>query len=1117
MKKRKRFLIENLCPLFRRIVKVKKTTTFILLVAVMVSMSSYSQNTKLNLQYVGISLQNLFQEIEAQTDYRFAFSSSKLDPNQKVTINAKKKTLEEVLDQTLPEGITYKLIDRYVVITDAGETKASAVRQQKSISGTVTDNIGQPLLGVTVVIKGTTKGYVTDMDGNYSIPNIPNGATLLFSYIGMLTLEIVVGDQTTIDITLLDDAFGLNEVVVTALGITKRKKTLTYSTQTVDADELSLTRDISLGNTLAGKIAGVSITSSTGASGVSGDPRIIIRGNRSIQGNNQPLIVVDGIPYSSDGGGLSSINPDDVESMNVLKGPAASALYGSSANNGVIVITTKRGKIGVPRIEVNSVTNFDLPYLYPEFQNEYAQGSGGLYQPNASYSSWGPRMTGQSVQSWTGENIALNPQPNNIKDFFTTGYNLTTSVSYSTGSEKSTSYFSYSNTTAQGVLEDNKMTRHLFNLRLTAELVKNLNMDFKMSYFMQNLKDRPTSGDVLFSPMWQLVKMPRSMRTADIQNGSYINDSYEQKQNTWSPGSTDNINPYWAMQGYENPIKNNTLSSFLKLRYDFSDHVYLQLRGGMNVRNNDSEIKTYWDTQYINSGTGDYVTSFDKAISLNSDVLLVFNKELNEDFKVGLTLGAEIKDAQQRGQQATAGGLTTENKFALAFASNVRTTDYEKRIQKQSIYEMGQLSFRDYLFLDVTARNDWSSTLPKPHDYFYPSIGLSGIISDMFKLPKAVTFVKLRGSYAEVGNDASFASILQTFSSDASGPLGMISPNSTKVAENLIPEKTKSWEAGADLKFFNNRLGVDFTWYKSNTLNQLVQVTFPATSGFNNGWINAGNIQNTGIEFMIYATPVKTADLQWDFSLNFAQNKNKVVKLTESLDRYEIASPNLSLGETWLIEGKPYGEIYTVGFERNDAGQIIVDDLGKPKIMGDADLYLGNFNYDWTSGFNNSISYKNWRMSFLLDLNYGGVRQSATEAMMLSTGTSKASLVGRETGILVEGVKEDGSINDILISAEDYYRSVGGRINNGTGELFNHDATNARLREFTLGYSFPLKNSSLKSLRVSLVGRNLFFIYNGCDWFDPDVSYNVGTNGQGAESAFLPGTRTLGMNVKITL
>jgi len=686
---------------------------------------------------------------------------------------------------------------------------------------------------------------------------------------------------------------------------------------------------------------------------------------------------------------------------------------------------------------------------------------------------------------------------------------------------KSTAYFSYSNTLAQGLLEDNKLTRHNFNLRLNTELIKNLNMDFRITYFRQHLNDKPVNGDDLFSPKWQLVKMPRSIRTEDSREASYYDETFSLKQLTWAPSATEVINPYWAEKGYENPSTSSSVNTYLALRYDFTKWLYLQLRGGMNNSNSDSEEKTYWDTQYVNSGLGNYVTAFSKGQALTGDVLLVFNKELTKDLRLGLDAGAEIKDNQGRSMKSTSNGLTAENKFALSYAKSLVSTDAESRIQKQSVYGMGQLSFREYLFLDVTARNDWSSTLPAPYDYFYPSAGVTAIFSDMFKLPDFISFAKLRGSYAEVGNDASWAMIFPTFRSAAPGPAGQIYPDNTKVPVDLIPEKTKSWEAGAELRFFEDRLGIDFTWYKSNTFNQLVRIKTPPTSGYSSGWINCGNIQNKGIEFLVSATPVKTNDFEWNLDLNFARNKNEVIELTNNMNEYEIDAPNLAQGETWAIVGRPFGEIYTYGFMRNDKGQVIVDALGIPKIDNSYDptpsLYLGNFNYDWRSGITNYFNYKNWHLSFLIDLNYGGVRQSATEAMMLECGTSKESLIGREGGLIVEGGKEDGSPNDNRISAETYAQLIGGRISTGCGEPCNHEATNSRLREFSLGYSFPFTGGLVKSVRLSAVGRNLFYIYHGCNWFDPDVTYDVDRNGQGAESAFLPGTRTLGFNIKLTL
>lgn len=1113
------------CRWFKKIPKKMRLTVLLVFVMVFTGMaaSSYSQVNKLNVNLKNVPVQTALSEIEEASGCFFMYKDELFSSRPRVTIQVENGSLVQVLDQLASQAsVSYEITDKQIILKERLAVPSMTQQpQQRSVTGIVTSRSGEPLPGVAVMVKGTNVGTSTGSDGKFQL-NIPSDAqTLLFSFVGMKPREVGVAGSSTFSVMLEETSFGVEEVVVTALGIEKSKRSLTYATQSVDMEALTTIKDVSLGNSLAGKIAGVSVTASTGSTGVSGDPRIIIRGDRSINGNNQPLIVVDGIPYSSSGGGLSSINPDDVQSMNVLKGPSASALYGSSANNGVIVVTTKRGKTGEPRIEINSASNFDLPYLYPEFQNEYGQGTTGAHNPLSYVTSWGPRMSGQTVTDWTGKEVKFTPQENNVKDFFRTGHNLVNGISYSTGTDKSTAYFSYSNTMAQGVLEDNKLTRHNFNLRLNTELIKNLNMDFRITYFRQHLNDKPVNGDDLFSPMWQLVKMPRSIRTSDIRAGSYYDETFSLKQLTWAPKATEVINPYWAEKGYENPSTSNSVNTYMSLRYDFTKWLYLQLRGGMNTSNSDSEEKTYWDTQYVNSGQGNYVTAFSKGQALTGDVLLVFNKELTKDLRLGLNAGAEIKDNQSRNMRSTTNGMTAENKFALSFAKSIVSTDGELRIQKQSVYGMGQLSFRDYLFLDVTARNDWSSTLPAPYDYFYPSAGVTAIVSDIFNLPEVISFAKLRGSYAEVGNDASWAMIFQTFRSAANGPAGQIYPESTKVPTDLIPEKTKSWEAGAELRFFEDRLGIDFTWYKSNTFNQLVLIKTPPTSGFSSGWINCGNIQNTGIEFLISGTPVKTNDFEWNVDLNFAQNNNKVIELANNMNEYEINAPNLAVGETWAIVGRPFGEIYTYGFMRNEKGQLIVDATGIPKIDNTYDptpsLYLGNFNYDWRSGITNYFNYKNWNLSFLIDLNYGGVRQSATEAMMLECGTSKESLIGREGGLIVEGVKEDGTPNDKRISAETYAQLIGGRISTGCGEPFNHEATNSRLREFSLGYTFPFTGNLVKSVRLSAVGRNLFYIYNGCNWFDPDVTYDVDRNGQGAESAFLPGTRTLGFNIKLAL
>ncbi len=1097
------------------------------------SASTYSQTKKISLDLHDSSILDVFSQIESQSEFVFIYKNEALDLNQKVNLKVENATVDKVLKVILQNsGANYQIIDKQIIITPVhniaptlnNEIIESSLTppQKKEISGVVKDNKGNYLPGTSIALKGTTIGTITDSEGKFHLSIPADAKTLIFTFVGMKSQEIAIGNNTTFNIVLQEETVGVDEIVVTALGIEKNKKTLTYSTQQVNTSDLTVNKDINLGNALNGKVAGINVTSSSGASGVGGDAQIIIRGNRSINNENQPLIVVDGIPFSTGGGGLSSINPDDVLSMNVLKGPSAAALYGSAANNGVIVITTKKGEKGTTKIDVTSSSMFDLPYLYPEFQNEYAQGAGGTYNSLAEYYSWGPKMTGQTVTNWTGDQIQLNPQKNNVKDFFQAGYNLVNSLAISSGNEKFNTYFSYSNTTAQGVLADNKMLKHNFNYRINGEPVKNLKVDFKITYLNSKLKDQPVTGDDLYSPMFQLIKMPRSIRTSDIKNYGIINSSGAYVQNTWNPNSTNNINPYWSMYGYEKPNNGQNVNSFVSLRYDITSWLFIQGRGSLNTGNNDYEEKKYWSLPYINAGKGDYTTYFAKSRTYDSDVLLSFNKKITKLFNLNLNVGAEINDSYSRWQKSgTVKGLTAENRFNLAFADGITTSNFEQRIQKQSVYGMGQIGFHDYLFLDFTVRQDWSSTLPKPYHYFYPSIGLTGVISDMVKLPKFFTFAKVRGSYAEVGNGAGFAKVYQTYKADSYGPYGLIYPQSTRMPVNLIPEKSKAWEFGADLRFFNNRFGIDFTWYKSNTYNQLISITSASSSGYSSAYKNCGNIQNSGVEIVINATPVKLSDFSWDLCLNFNRNKNKIIELSDVVKKFKIPSPNLTIGDCWAIEGMPYGEMFTKGFIRNTNGEVIVDSKGMPTINTTENpttsLDLGNFNYKWTSSITNTLEYKKWTMSFLIDWKYGGVRGSATEAMMLMCGTSKASSIGREDGILIDGVFADGTKNNVRIKAEDYYRNIGGRISNGCGEGFSHSATNSRLRELSVGYTVPLKSNVVKSLRLSAVGRNLFYIYNGCKWFDPDGTYDSEKNGQGGESAFLPGCRTLGFNIRLTL
>lgn len=1101
-----------------KIFLIMRLSLILLLAGVLqVSASVYSQNSRLTGSFKDKSVKEILDEIENNTEYRFFYNENFIDLKKKVTVEANNSNVNEFLDKLFGSAdVSYQVLENNLIVITP-----KVLLQQQKVRGKVIDaTTGEPLPGVNVIVEGTTIGTTTNVDGLYEI-EIPNEKTVLkFSFVGYNDQSIPIEGRSVIDVRLEPSLIELEEVVVTALGIERKKRTLSYATQQVEMDAITTVKDVSLGSALAGKIAGVSVTSSSTSSGVGGASRIIIRGERSINGDNTPLIILDGIPSNV---GLDAINPDDVESINVLKGAAASALYGSNAANGVIVVTTKKGKAGETKVEINSLTSFDVPYLYPPIQNVYGQGEAGVFLPTTEYYSWGAKMEGQTVTDWTGKEVALTPQPNNIKDFFRTGTNYTNSLTYSTGTEKTTAYFSYTNTNATGVIPVNKLERHNFNLRLNTELIKKLKMDFVITWIRNSVDNAPVGGDDLFSPMWQLIKMPRNIRTADIKKASYYDETGSLKQLTWAPNSTGIINPYWSIKGREAVDNNSFLNTISTLRYDVTPWMYVQLRGRLSTNNQDAEEKYYFDTQYVNSGKGQYSLAYSKTQNLNGDLLVGINKALSNLWDINATFGAEIKDIRNSGIRSKTGELVLENKFFLGNGATLTSTDFYTHTQTQSVFGSIQFGFHSYAFLEVTGRNDWNSTLPAPYNYFYPSVGLTGVISDMISLPRFISFLKVRGSYAEVGNGAGFAQIFQTFSRTLSGTMGEISPSSSKVPSNLIPERTKSWEAGTEARFLNDRIGMDLTLYKSNTYNQLVWVTAPPSAGYSNAGINCGDIQNQGIEFMVMAMPLKMNNFSWRVNLNFSRNWNEIIKLTETLDRYKISSPNLSLGDSWIIVGKEYGEILSKGFVRNEEGKIVVDNLGMPKITTESETYLGNYHYKWRSSVTNNIQYKNWSLYFLIDLNYGGVRQSATEAMMMLCGTSGETLKGRD-GFVFPGVKEvdngDGTIsyveNDIMITAEQYGKAVGGRATDGCAEVFNHKATNSRLRELAVGYNLPLRSRLIKNMQISVVGRNLFYLYNGCNWFDPDGTYDLARNGQGSESAFLPGTRSFGMNIKMT-
>ncbi len=1004
--------------------------------------------------------------------------------------------------------------------------------QDITVTGKVTSSEdGSAIPGANVIIRGTTTGTATDFDGNYSL-SVPSSETvLLFSYIGFTTTEMVVGNQSVINMSLEPDVTQLSEVVVTAFGIEKDKKELTYAAQNVSTDEISQAREMNVINSLAGKVAGLDVTKSS--AGVGSSSRVLLRGNRSIAGNNQPLYIVDGVPISngsggtpsSEGGGvqrsdgISNINPDDIASVTVLKGPNATALYGARAANGAIVITTKKGtgKKGIG-VEFNTNISMDKALILTKFQKEYGQGSAGNYISNSEF-AWGPKYSGQMVDHWS-------PNPNfegpsqyafnyndNFKDFFETGYNLANSLTLTGGGDKINALFSYANTISQGIVSYNKMKRNNFNLRVNGNLSSKLSFDAKLTYINQTVDNRMATGDNFNNPMRAIYRQPGNISLEQAKEFEYFDNAGTRLQHYWNPHSNGGENVYWMLNRTEREEIRDRVIGMGSMRYKFTDNLSLMIRSSFDQIYDDWSYKQYNDT-YTIADDGNLSLDNRSSLEVNNDFLLNYNNMWGGDtWSLDISLGGNMLYQGSKSLNTRTNRLLKPNLFVITNTSQIRSSQGGGESQLNSLYAFATLGFKSFLFLDITGRNDWSSTLPSTNwSYFYPSVGLNWVITDMLNSTSSfLSFAKVRANYAEVGGTTGPYRLDKTFSFGAGGNLGYSWRSSTLPEENLKPENTKSTELGFDVKFWNGRLGIDFTWYKSNTFNQLLSIPLPRPSGYRAKFINAGNVQNKGMELTLTATPVETANFTWDLAFNYASNESEVIELTEELSEYTIR------GRSWMttikvVEGEPYGEIFTKGFVRNDAGDILINDLGLPITTAGQTVPMGNYNPDWFGGLSNTFTYKGVNLSILLDMRMGGNIFSFTEANLASDGFSEITVAGRD-GFVVEGVNEsDGQPNTTTVTSEAYWQSLGGR-NTPTGEPFGYDASYVRVREVLLGYTFNFESSVLQSLQLALTGRNLGFLYNAAEVVDPNMTVGTG-NIQGMEGFGVPSTSSYGFNAR---
>ena len=1002
---------------------------------------------------------------------------------------------------------------------------------QVSVRGTVTSSDGEPIIGANVIELGSNNGTATDLDGNYQLKVGPN-AILEFTYTGYVSQKFTVGVQTMINVTL-EEGVSLSEMVVTALGISREKKSLTYAAQTIQGGQLTQVRDANFVNTLQGKVAGLVVTNAS--SGVGGATRVILRGNRSIQSSNNALFVVDGVPVDNStqgqvgndfGGyngsdGVANINPDDIESINVLKGAAASVLYGSRAANGVILITTKKGSAGAISVDVNSGAQFDAPLTLPNLQNEYGQGNGGVFGARSS-ASWGPKMNNQAVIDWTGKAQGMVPQPNNVSDFFQIGTSFNNSVGIKGGSEKVQSYFSFTNNQVSGIVPGNTLDRNTINLRISANLSKKFSTDAKVTYVNQMLNNKLRSGEES-SEVMNLYKTPRSIRNEDMQN-------YQSEAGvpTYWTSSSVYMNPYWTINRTSADEERTRTTSLVSATYRINDDMKILARVSLDQYTDRGENTFYDNTLLFAWLGGTFQKYFRQVKERNSELLLIGNKKLNSKVKLSYTFGIADVARQSDFTQTSANGLLVPNKFDLGFARNLAVgTGFVER-DLQSVFGSVQVSLNDYLYFDVTARNDWSSTLPAPHSYFYPSLGLTTVLSDIIELPNFINFAKLRGSYTRVGNDAAPYLLTQTYSFSQGGTGGFINRDGTQAIGDLKPELTTSLEFGFDGRFFDNRLGLDVTFYKTNSVNQVLSLPLAPASGFSNQYINAGNIENAGVELTLTGSPIKKNDFTWDVTLNYARNINAIVSLHPDIKQTLLSSGYGRTAGVLVKEGGAYGDLYTEGWARTPSGQFIMDGAGKP-VVSSSQEYLGNFNPKFTLGLNNAFSIGKISLNVLVDARIGGVMTSGSDASLAFDGSSAYTTAYREGGWVIPGVTLSNNEyipNTTPVNAETFWTTV----SNGRyswGQVFTYDATNVRIREAAVGYDFNINSQYVKRAKLSIVARNLFFLAKGNAivdipgiptrkmWFDPDVNLGAG-NYQGVEYGTLPSARSIGLNLSVS-
>lgn len=1111
-------------------IKKTGTTSFMLLIFIcglLFSSEVYAQNSHVNISAKNTSLRDIISQVEKQTNYLFVYNPQEIDLTQKTSLNMVDKSVNEILTAIFNKtNISYHVEGNNIMLMERSKTDPS----KKKVTGVIIDENGDPLTGASVSIRGTTEGTMTDIDGKFEL-NVPKGATLIISFMGYNSENIVVSDLNNYDVKLTPVSRELDAVVVTALGIKRSQKALSYNAQEVNQDELTRVKDANFINALSGKVAGVTINASS--SGVGSASKVVMRGVKSIGQSNNAMYVIDGIPMFNTGTegsteksssgtseAIADLNPEDIESLTVLNGAAASALYGSNAANGVILITTKTGKVGKTSLTFTQNTEFLSPFVLPKFQNSYGTGTNGLNATGTDL-SWGAKLNSANYMGY-------NPRD----DYFRTGVVTTETMTLSTGSERNQTYASAGAVNSEGIIHNNTYDRLNFSIRNTTSLLNDkMKIDLGASYIKQKDNNMTNQGEYQ-NPLVAAYLFPRGGDWNDVKMYEEWNTSRKIYDQRWNYGlnTFTGQNPYWI--NYRN-LRKNTKDRYMlngSLSYNILDWLNVSGRVRTDFFHNKYTERLYAGTNTTlteGSTTGYYAEVSTRDRQTYADVMVNVNKSFNEEITLVVNAGGSISDIMQDYMDVRGPLMDGSYDGAVPNVFNIMQIDRSKlkpfqdkyQDQTQSVFASAEIGYKGAYYLTLTGRFDWPSQLAGAQStksgFFYPSVGTSFVLSEIFTLPKQIEYAKLRASFASVGLPFE-RRLAQRYHSWNESGLGYYPNYDHYPISYLDPQKTDSWEIGLTTRFLKH-FKFDIGLYHAKTYNQVFNANLPASSGYDHYYVQSGSVLNKGIELSL-GYENKWNALTWSSVYTLSANSNKIKELANNYvnpttgELYPVDRLTLTaLGDTKFIlkKGGTLGDLYSLtDLQRDGNGNIYVNDAGKvTKItVADNPVKLGSVLPKANMSWRNDFSWRNFNLGFMVSARLGGIVYSATQAILDSQGVSEASETARNNG----GVTVNGTD---VVDAQTWYQTVGSSSN--IAQYYTYSATNVRLQEVSFGYTFPKSQLwGIGDLTLSLVGRNLWMIYNKAP-FDPESVATTGNNYQGIDYFMMPSNRSMGFNVKL--